>query len=74
MSKVAERVAYRQALVEETANAADVLKRFISTCRAEGMGWNEISSTIDVPAYCVRVIAGDTRKNRVLPEFHHQAK
>lgn len=70
---VAESVANRADLVEATADQMKHLRRLISSCRSEGMQWNDIAKVLDVPAFCVRVIAGDIKKNRVSPEYKDKA-
>lgn len=56
-------------IVESTADAAKELRQFIKTCQAEGLTYREIGKAIDLPAYCIRVIMGETKRNRVLPEY-----
>lgn len=61
------KVLYAASLME----ASDDLKSLISGAHGEGWTWEEIAKCVKLPAYCVRVIAGDIRRNRVLPEYEN---
>lgn len=51
--------------------AADDLKSLIRGAKSEGWTWEEIAKCVKLPAWQVRCIAGDTKGNRVLPEYEN---
>jgi hypothetical protein len=63
----------RDAAATEAAEAAKFLRRMIAECRKEDMTWTEIATICELPAYVVRVLAGDIAGNRMLPEYARSA-
>jgi hypothetical protein len=54
---------------ENVAVAAETLRQSILKCRAEGVDWRIIANACKMPQYAVRVMAGETIRNRTAPEF-----
>lgn len=61
-------------IVESAAESAKDLKRFIKALRDEGCAWDDIGRVLDLPGYAVRVIAGEIRSKRTLPEYQRAAR
>lgn len=61
-------------IVESAGESVGDLRRFIKALRAEGCSWDDIGKVIDIPGYCVRILAGEIKKNQTLPEYQRAMK
>lgn len=61
-------------LVESAMDSVADLRRFVKCMEDEGCNYNEIGKVLGIPGYCIKVMMGETRGNRPLPEYAHHRR